>query len=193
MDVTTLILEAQDARGRMQDAKKLIKRQIERKYKAQIRREIEDATQDAEVEFARTLARVNAAGVTQEALRREVLRTNVWSVWTYWRDLAGIEPARVSTRAAKEAAEREAAEWFRWDGGTLILFKNLEGEPLESEVRLTGPWSQTDTGLFTPTHVVIGSREMGEALVYMREQYGMAWGDVGRKLTETIEENGEKA
>ena len=145
-DVTTLIIEAQDARSRMQEAKKRIKAEVRRKYEAQITRETLEATQDAEIEFARTLARVNASGVSQALLRREVLRTNVWSIWTYWRDLAGMEPERVTVANAKR--ERLlAASPFRWseDKSVLSVVKNSLGvdvvPPLEYDMgtnRLVG-------------------------------------------------------
>lgn len=130
-DVTTLIIEAQDARSRMQEAKKRIKAEVRRKYEAQIKRETAEATQDAEIEFARTLARVNAAGVSQALLRREVLRTNVWDIWTYWRDLAGMEPDRVTVRSAKKKAELENSA-FIWseDYQTLTVKRNTKGETL---------------------------------------------------------------
>lgn len=121
-DVTTLIIEAQEARSRMQEAKKRIKAEVRRKYEAQIKRETAEATEDAEIEFARTLARVNAAGVSQALLRREVLRTNVWDIWTYWRDLAGMEPERVSVANAKAARERAtAAVWVSEDGKLSLI------------------------------------------------------------------------
>lgn len=134
-DVTTLIIEAQDARSRMQEAKKRIKAEVRRKYEAQIKRETAEATQDAEIEFARTLARVNAAGVSQALLRREVLRTNVWDIWTYWRDLAGMEPDRVTVQNAK--AMRDAANSpFLWsdDFLTLTVKKDSQGRELVNPV-----------------------------------------------------------
>lgn len=141
-DVTTLIIEAQDARSRMQEAKKRIKAEVRRKYEAQITRETAEATQDAEIEFARVLARVNASGVSQALLRREVLRTNVWGIWTYWRDLAGMQPERVVLRDAK--AERQHAEalaksHFRWsdDYATVTVIKNAKGDELETPVVYT--------------------------------------------------------
>lgn len=127
-DVTTLIIEAQEARSRMQEAKKRIKAEVRRKYEAQIKRETAEATEDAEIEFARVLARVNAAGVSQSLLRREVLRTNVWDIWTYWRDLAGMEPDRVTVSNAKKERERENAV-FLWseDYSTLTVQKDVDG------------------------------------------------------------------
>lgn len=138
-DVTTLIIEAQDARSRMQEAKKRIKAEVRRKYEAQITRETLEDTQDAEIEFARTLARVNASGVSQALLRREVLRTNVWSIWTYWRDLAGMEPERVTVANARAAKLLEASP-FRWseDKSVLSVVKNSLGvdvvPPLEYDM-----------------------------------------------------------
>ena len=89
-----LVEEAQAARYRMQTAKKRIKAEVRRKYEARIAQEVAEATRDAEIEFARALARVHEEGVSQAILRKEVLRTGVWSIWTYWRDLAKIEPER---------------------------------------------------------------------------------------------------
>lgn len=134
-DVTSLIIEAQDARSRMQEAKKRIKAEVRRKYEAQIKRETAEATEDAEIEFARTLARVNAAGVSQALLRREVLRTNVWDIWTYWRDLAGMEPDRVTVQNAKRTAELENAT-FLWsdDYLTLTVKRNSRGAVLNPPV-----------------------------------------------------------
>ena len=89
-----LVEEAQDARHWMQTAKKRIKAEVRRKYEARIAQEVAEATRDAEIEFARALAKVHEEGVSQATLRKEVLRTGVWSIWTYWRDLAKIEPER---------------------------------------------------------------------------------------------------
>jgi len=134
-DVTSLIIEAQDARSRMQEAKKRIKAEVRRKYEAQIKRETAEATENAEIEFARTLARVNAAGVSQALLRREVLRTNVWDIWTYWRDLAGMEPDRVTVQNAKRTAELENAT-FLWseDYAILTVKRNSLGHVLPEPV-----------------------------------------------------------
>lgn len=142
-DVTTLVIEAQDARSRMQEAKKRVKAEVRRKYEARMNLEIAEASQDAEIEFARTLARVHESGVSQAVLRREVLRTNVWSVWTYWRDLANIEPERVTIANARE--ERLLADRvFRWEvcedneiGYAIVLMKDAEGKKLDEEVWFT--------------------------------------------------------
>lgn len=134
-DITSLVIEAQDARSRMQEAKKRIKAEVRRKYEAAMKRDTAEAIQDAEIEFARTLARVNAAGVSQSILRREVLRTNVWDIWTYWRDLAGMDPERVTIQNAKKERERENAV-FLWseDYQTLTVKKNSKGIALDPAV-----------------------------------------------------------
>lgn len=134
-DITSLVIEAQDARSRMQEAKKRIKAEVRRKYEAAMKRDTAEAIQDAEIEFARTLARVNASGVSQSILRREVLRTNVWDIWTYWRDLAGMDPERVTIQNAKKERERENAV-FLWseDYQTLTVKKNSKGIALDPAV-----------------------------------------------------------
>lgn len=141
-DVTMQVIEAQEARSRMQEAKKRIKAEVRRKYEAQMNLEIAERSQDAEIEFARTLARVHASGVPQSVLRRDVLRTNVWGVWTYWRDLAQIEPERVTISNAKEAT-RLANAPYRWEkadtefGWALVLTKDEAGNAIEPEAVLT--------------------------------------------------------
>lgn len=129
MDVTMQVIEAQDARSRMQEAKKRIKAEVRRKYEARINQEVAERSQEAEIEFAKTLARVHASGVSQAILRRDVLRTNVWGVWTYWRDLAEIEPERVSVANAKAARERANATVDLSDDRTVLTVrKNSRGE-----------------------------------------------------------------
>lgn len=141
-DVTMQVIEAQEARSRMQEAKKRIKAEVRRKYESAIALEIAERSQEAEVEFARILARVHAAGVSQAILRRDVLRTNVWGVWTYWRDLAQITPERVSASTAREEA-RLANAVHRWQeadtqfGYALVLLKDADGNPIEPEAVLT--------------------------------------------------------
>lgn len=142
MDVTMQVIEAQEARSRMQEAKKRIKAEVKRKYEARITQEVAERSAEAEYDFARTLARVHSSGVSQAILRRDVLRTNVWGVWTYWRDLAEIEPERVTISNAKkerEQAEAFAKSHFRWsdDYATVTVIKNAKGDDLEMPVVYT--------------------------------------------------------
>lgn len=138
MDVTMQIIEAQDARSRMQEAKKRIKAEVRRKYEAQMNAEVAERTQEVEIQFAKTLAKVHAEGVSQALLRRDVLRTNVWSVWTYWRDLADIEPERKVLSDAKAERDKYKAP-YRWDENeALVLWwqHDKKGKPLAEPIRI---------------------------------------------------------
>lgn len=167
MDVTDLIIEAQDARAKMQRAKKDAKEEVRRKYEAAMTREVAELSREAEYAFAQTLARVHAAGVKQGVLRKEVLRTNVWDIWTYWRDLAEIEPERVTIRNAK--AERElAASPFRWaeDYSTLTVVKDSTGADIEPLVMRIEGLSTSHGSWYVPDGVsedalVIARRDSG--------------------------------
>ena len=135
MDVTSLVIEAQDARSRMQEARKRIKAEVQRKYAAQINAEIAERVLDAEYEFAKTLARVHASGLPQRTIRSEVLRTNVWDTWVKWRDLAQIEPERVTVAKAKEVTRQaNASTIFDRDALTLTVRKDQNGKALEAPV-----------------------------------------------------------
>lgn len=119
MDLTSLVVEGQQARAVMQEAKRRNKATVKAKYEARMRAEIAELNAEVEHTFAKTLERLNENGLTQALIRREILRTNVWSTWTYWRDMAGIAPERVSARLAREAAEAEVSEavWYREEDG----------------------------------------------------------------------------
>lgn len=134
MDVTMLVMEAQDARGRMQEARKRIKYEVKRKYEQAMAREIAERTEDAEREFAQTLKRVHSAGVPQSVLRREVLRTNVWSEWTKWRDLAQIEPDRVVAQNTKAKALSDNSAFVWSDDYSLLTVRKFRGADLEMPV-----------------------------------------------------------
>lgn len=113
-DYTAEIFSLQNARGEMQAAKARNRAEIMASYKAKMELDIKEADRAAELRFARLLREANAAGVPQSMLRSEVLRTNVWSRWTYWRDLAEIEPQRQVFEDAK-AAKAEQNAPYRWD------------------------------------------------------------------------------
>lgn len=113
-DYTAEIFSLQNARGEMQAAKARNRAEIMASYKAKMELDIKEADRAAELRFARLLREANAAGVPQALLRSEVLRTNVWSRWTYWRDLADIEPERKVIADAK-AAKAEQNKPYAWD------------------------------------------------------------------------------
>ena len=81
MDTTSLIIEGQNARFTMQEAKRRNKAEIRRKYEAKMRAEIDEANVEAEVTFANTLARIFATGLlTVREIQRETLRESRPSV-----------------------------------------------------------------------------------------------------------------
>lgn len=134
-DYTHEITALQRARIDMQAEKANTRTTIKAKYAERIRQEIEDANQAAELHFAKLLAEAHEAGVPQSLLRSEVLRTNVWSRWVYWRDLAEIQPDRVMFEDAKKARELENAT-FLWseDYAILTVKRNSLGHVLPEPV-----------------------------------------------------------
>ena len=145
-DWTDRIIELEEAKAAMIAAKKAVKAEAERKARAQARREIADRVDEIEHRFARRLAAANADGMPQGLIRKEVLRTGDWNTWVKYRDLAEIEPERVTVANAKR--ERQlAASPFRWseDKSVLSVVKNSLGvdvvPPLEYDMstnRLVG-------------------------------------------------------
>lgn len=180
MEDYMLVIRAQNARSEMQEAKKRIKAETRRKYEAMMNADMAEAIEDVELKFARVLAEVHDAGVPQSLLRREVLRTNVWNTWTYWRDKANIEPERVTIANAR--AERARAEApFVWsdDYTRLIVKRGVDGAILETPItyenfekrlrHLTGgvtkiywTWDIPDTAL---------DRELSKRYIYKWHDY----------------------
>lgn len=157
-DFTTQIVALQRAKVDMQAEKATNKITVKARYAERIRQEVQDANEAAELRFARMLADAVEAGIPQAVIRRDVLRTNAWDRWTYWRDLAGIQPERVILRdakaEAKAAAERETAT-FNWEGGVLTWLRNVTtGEALPQPLVIAqfsprGWWLEsTGVGMF---------------------------------------------
>lgn len=140
-DYTAEITRLQRARLDMQTAKETARITVKNRYAERIAAEIEYETNEAEKEFARLLKEAHERGVPSTLLRSEVLRTNVWSRWTYWRDRAGITPDRV-VQEDRRKAEALAALPFRWEenpaayyGYDFVLLKGPKGEdyPMRSD------------------------------------------------------------
>lgn len=137
-DYTSQIYALQNARGDMQAAKARNRAEITARYKAKIDLEIKQADRSAELEFARLLREANESGVPQSLLRSEVLRTNVWSRWTYWRDLAEIEPERKVMSDAKAERDKYKAA-YRWDDDQYDVLwwqHDRKGKPMDEPIRL---------------------------------------------------------
>lgn len=134
-DYTTQIAELLDARGRMQILKRTVASEVRLAHEASIQREIKDRTVSIEAAFAQKLAVAAAAGVPQSLLRSKVLKTNDWERWVYWRDLAEIEPERVSVQNAKEAKRlAEAASTWDFEEGLFYIRRGPEGNVISDPV-----------------------------------------------------------
>lgn len=135
-DYTLEIFELQRARGEMQGAKNLLRTQIRAEYLAKAEVEIAEKSAEVEYTFARKLKEAVEAGIPQGLLRQKVLKTNTWSIWTYWRDLAEIEPERVAlqNKRAKES------EWCSWndDYTVLTVFRTLDGSAIPLPFKCRG-------------------------------------------------------
>lgn len=128
-DYTAEVAELEAAYRANRVANASIATEVRSKYRAIIADEIRRRKQEADVQFAHHMARVKArTGIPLNVIQDEVLHTRSWDRWTYWRDLAGIEPERVSVSAAKAAREAEEAG-CRWEpfnnefGFALVLTK----------------------------------------------------------------------
>lgn len=129
------IAELRPAYTAVRDAKAIIKAEVRAKYKVIIEDEILDRVKSAEYKFAKQLADVKErSGIPVTVLQEHVFRTNSWSMWEKWRDLADIEPERVAknTRASKLTY----GEWTE-DFSTLWVRKNPEGNAITPPLQLS--------------------------------------------------------
>lgn len=122
-----------------QDAKTSPKvREIRREYKRQAEEAVKQYVDEKAKRFAAELHDAVKGGLPGGLVREHVLHTQDWNRWRKWRDLAGLDPERVSIRNAKEEAikaKREAAPYtLRYDNGALTglmdVFRNHRGETI---------------------------------------------------------------
>jgi len=130
-DYTAAVIRLEQSYQSMQLARKRVADEVKMEYRALMRDEIARRQKAAEAAFAQDLAIEHAAGMPGNVIREHVLHTQDWSRWTKWRDLANIDPDRVTVRDAKKAAELENAS-FIWseDYATLTVKRNTKGETL---------------------------------------------------------------
>lgn len=134
-DWTARAIELEEAKAAMLAAKKRIKSEVEREALRKARETVADRVAEVEYDFARRLAMAVAEGMPQDTIRKEVLRTNDWPTWRKWRDMAQIEPQRVSVAKAKEVTRQaNAATIFDRDALTLTVRKDQNGKTLETPV-----------------------------------------------------------
>lgn len=134
-EYTAAVIRLENAYESMKLAKGRVASEIKARHRVEQRREIEEASRELEHEFATALALENANGLPGDIIRSDVLHTQDWTRWKKWRDLAGIEPERVSARKAKDTIARENAV-FLWseDYQTLTVKKNSKGISLDPAV-----------------------------------------------------------
>lgn len=127
-DYTAAVIRLEQSYQSMQLARKRVADEVKMEYRALMRDEIARRQKAAEAQFAGDLAIEHAAGLPGNVIREHVLHTHDWSRWTKWRDLAGIDPDRVTVLDAKKAAQLENAT-FLWadDYSTLTVQKNADG------------------------------------------------------------------
>lgn len=144
-DYTAEIVALQAARTALQVSEKTIAAEVKARYRDIARKEIETRIADNKIDFARKLKVAHEAGVPSSLLRSDVLRTNSWDRWIYWRDLAEIEPDRVTVGNAK-AAKASREKGFTFANGILTLFRGpLSGTEYPDGMTLTIPLDGFET------------------------------------------------
>lgn len=131
-DYTAAVIRLEQSYQSMQLARKRVADEVKMEYRALMRDEIARRQKAAEAQFAGDLAIEHAAGLPGNVIREHVLHTHDWSRWTKWRDLAGIDPDRVTVLDAKKARQKENAV-FLWadDYSTLTVQKDAKGNAIQ--------------------------------------------------------------
>lgn len=129
--------------------KKVVRAQVKADFEVKIQMEIQRRVAEAEAEFARHLAAEKERhDLTVSSIQDEVLRTRTWTRWEKWRDMADIEPERVSIQYSREK-RRDEGKPYRIEDGVVIVTRNAEG-PVE-EFRIENvDVSQTGVYVFWP-------------------------------------------
>lgn len=144
-DYTYEISHLLDAKYRLRQAKSQIKADEERAALVAVAARIQEKQHEADLAFAKDLALAHAKGVPQTVLRKQVLRTNDWGTWVYWRDLAKIEPDRVQIAKAKEATAKANAHFLWHDTTTPYTFDVVKDQsgltvtPIPAKVEAATP------------------------------------------------------
>ena len=150
-DYTAAVIRLEQSYLTMQLARKVVAAEVKSEYQAIMRDEIARRQKAAEVAFANDLAIEVAAGVPGNVIREHVLRTRDWGRWTKWRDLAGIDPDRLTLRNAL-AARAESESSFRWspEGAILFVLKNSQGVALEPALEYDMSTNRFTGGVWWP-------------------------------------------
>lgn len=136
-DYTVVVTELQMARSAYRKVKKDVAADVRSEFEVAILKEIGTRTKAAEAEFATRIQAAVASGVPQSIIRKEVLRTNDWDTWVHWRDLAGVDPERVTRDNAREA-KLLADRPYRWsdDFTEVTWLRDLKNKELAKPIRV---------------------------------------------------------
>jgi hypothetical protein len=132
-DYTAAVIRLETAYESMKLARKRVTDEIKAKHRIQARKEAEAAVLSLEVEFAHALAVEHAAGLPGNVIREEVFHTQDWSRWKKWRDLAEIEPERITVANARVSAKEkteQSKKKYEWIDGVLHWYKWSNGEQM---------------------------------------------------------------
>lgn len=141
-DYTAAVIRLENAYSSMQIARKRVADEVKAEFQRAIRDEISRRQYEIEHDFAKALRLETERGLPGAVIRAEVLRTQDWGRWKKWRDMADIEPERVTRSNAREE-NRLASLTYRWDeadtafGYALVLLKDEQGNRIEPEAVLT--------------------------------------------------------
>lgn len=172
-DYTAAVIRLETAYESMKLARKRVTDEIKARHRVQARKEAEAAVLSLEVEFAHALAVEHAAGLPGNVIREEVFHTQDWSRWKKWRDLAEIEPERITVANARVGAKEKAEQSkkkYEWIDNVLHWYKWSNGEQMPFPVIISDYAPQTGRMEFGPTlNRVIGEdwdlqREMRQVI-----------------------------
>ena len=150
-DYTAATIRLEKSYQSMQLARKVIAAEVRAEFRAKERAEIERRQLAVKVAFAQEMAEEMAAGLPGNIIREKVLRTRDWGRWVDYRDLAGIEPERVTAQKARQARE-QAENPFEWSStrDVLIVRLNSRGEPLATPLEYDMTTNRFTGGVWWP-------------------------------------------
>lgn len=137
-DYTSEIIELDAAYQANRVARAAVTAEVKSKYRTIIKNEIEQKVRELDKTFADHLAAVKErSGLPVGLIQEHVLHTKSWDRWTYWRDLADIEPEKVIRANAREEARDAEIQNRGWSysaaDAVLTVFRDHHGE-------ITLPW-----------------------------------------------------
>lgn len=147
-DYTVAVNELRDHYNALSVFKAGVKAQVKAEYEAKMDLEIKTRVAEEEIKFANHLAAVKEREqMPLTVIQDNVLRTRTWKRWEYWRDMAGIEPERVTASDARKVRELASAPLVWNEDYTVLTIKRApDGTTLPEPVSLAA----TNIFLLTP-------------------------------------------